>query len=145
MSALFAFLHHVAAFVLFGALFAELMLTKSELTLSNARRVLVADAAYGVSAGVVLAVGFLRVFFFEKGADYYFHNAAFHAKLGLFVLVGLASIYPTLKFLRWRPELRAGRVPAFPEQRSVRIVIHAELTAIVALILCAALMARGIG
>jgi putative membrane protein len=147
MSWLFAFLHHLAAFVLFGALFSQLMLTRDELSIASARRILVADMIFGVSSGVVLAIGFLRVFYFEKGPDYYFDNAAFEAKLGLFVLVGLASIYPTVTFLRWRPALKEGRVPAFDaaKRRTVRRVIHAELTGVVLILLCAALMARGIG
>jgi putative membrane protein len=147
MSWLFAFLHHLAAFVLFGSLFAELMLSKGDLTLATARRILVADVVFGISSGAVLVIGLLRVFFFEKGAAYYFHNSAFLAKLGLFIVVGLLSIYPTVRFLRWRPAIREGRVPAFEpsEQRRIRLLIHAELTALVVLILCAALMARGIG
>jgi putative membrane protein len=32
----------------------------------------------------VLVIGLLRVFFFEKGPAYYFHDAAFIAKLSLF-------------------------------------------------------------
>ena len=56
------------------------------------------DALFGASAGVLLVVGVLRVFYFEKGAAYYFHSAPFIAKLVLFVAVGLLSIYPTVTF-----------------------------------------------
>jgi putative membrane protein len=112
-----------------------------------ARKLQRADISYGISAGVVLAVGLLRVFYFEKGPSYYFHSAPFIGKLSLFIFIGLLSIYPTLQFLSWRKALKAGRLPLL-EQRTLRImraVIHLELAAVVFILLFAALMARGIG
>jgi putative membrane protein len=147
MSALFAFLHHIAAFTLFATLIVEFTLIGGELTVRTARKIQLADLAFGISAAVVLIVGFLRVFYFEKGAAYYFHSAPFIAKLSLFVLIGLLSIYPTIQFLSWRAPLKHGRIPSVDARtlRAIRIVIHVELTAIIFLILFAALMARGIG
>jgi putative membrane protein len=147
MSAAFAFFHHVAAFALVAAVAIEFVLLRDPLTLERARRLQVVDAVLGVSAGVVLAVGLLRVFYFEKGAAYYFHNHAFLAKLALFVIVALLSIYPTMVFLSWRKALRQGQVPVLSAQqaRRLRSLIHWELAGIALLILCAALMARGIG
>jgi putative membrane protein len=146
MSWLFAFAHHVAAFALVAALIVELVLLRGELTVHRARHVLTADIAFGVSAGAILLIGFLRVFYFEKGASYYFHSIPFIIKITLFAIVGLLSIYPTVEFLSWRKHLREGRAPANLERklRSVRAVIHWELIAIALLILCAALMARGV-
>ena len=147
MSATFAFLHHVAAFALVGALTAEFVLIRGELTVRNARAILLADAVFGAAAGAVLVVGFLRVFFFEKGAAYYFHSVPFIAKLSLFAAIGLLSIYPTRQFVSWRTSLRQGAIPAVEpaKLRAIRAVIHWELAGLVALVLCAALMARGIG
>jgi putative membrane protein len=142
-----AFLHHAAAFTLVAALAIELVLMRGELTPARARQILRADALFGIAAGIVLVVGLARVFYFEKGAAYYFHNVAFIAKLALFVLVGLLSIYPTVQFLRWRPVLRNGQAPALADdtRRRIRSVIHLELTGVVLLLLCAALMAKGVG
>src|SRR5262245_42908138 len=147
MPALFAFLHHVAAFALVSAIAVEFVLIRQELTLRNARALLVTDLVAGASAGALLVVGLLRVFFFEKGAAYYFHSVPFLAKLTLFVLVALLSIYPTREFLSWRKDLGAGRAPVLAEgkRRTIRSILHAELAAIVLLVLNAALMARGIG
>lgn len=146
-AALLAFLHHAAAFVLFGVLTAELVLMKSELSVTSARSLLRMDAAYGVSAFLLLVVGFARVFYTEKGAAYYFHSAPFIAKISMFAIVGVISIGPTRTFLSWRPALRQQQVPVLDEsrRRSVRQVIHVELTLLVLIMLCAALMARGIG
>jgi len=147
MSTLFAFLHHVAAFTLVAAVAVEFALIRQELTPALARRLIVTDAVLGVSATLLLVVGLLRVFYFEKGAAYYFHDVPFIAKLSLFAVLGLLSIYPTLEFLSWRAALKQGQVPsAAPAKlRAIRAIIHWELIGVVAILLCAALMARGIG
>jgi putative membrane protein len=145
MTTMFAFLHHLCAFTLVSALAIEFALIRQELTLASARRLLVTDMVYGIAAGALLVVGLLRVFFFEKGADYYFHSHAFLTKLSLFVVVGLLSIIPTMEFLSWRGAVKASQVPAIDTRklRRVTAVIHAELAAIVVILLCAAIMARG--
>jgi len=145
MSTLFAFPHHLCAFTLVSAVAIEFMLVRQELTLASARRLQVTDIVLGIAAGALLVVGLLRVFLFEKGPDYYLHSHAFHAKLGLFVVIGLLSIIPTMEFLSWRGALKAGQVPVISAKklRQVTIVIHSELLAIVIILLCAAIMARG--
>jgi putative membrane protein len=147
MPSFFAFLHHVAAFALVAALVLEFVLIRDELTLAGARRLRAADAVFGLSAGVVLAVGLLRVFYFEKGVDYYLHSAPFHAKVSLFFLIAILSIYPTVVFLSWKRPLAQGQIPhvAPAKLRSIRALLHFELIAVILLILCAALMARGVG
>jgi putative membrane protein len=145
MSTLFAFLHHLCAFTLVSAVAIEFVLIRSELTLSSARRLQVTDLVLGVAAGALFVIGLLRVFFFEKGADYYFHSHAFLTKFSLFIVIGLLSIIPTMEFLSWRGAIRAGQVPAVDAKklRRVTMVIHSELAAIVIILLCAAIMARG--
>ncbi len=147
MAPFFAFLHHIAAFVLFAALVVEFVLVKDALTLGSARKILMADLVFGISAGVLLVVGLGRVFHFEKGATYYFHTWTFIAKLSLFVIVGLLSIVPTREFLSWRGAVKQGQVPQVSptKMRSVRSIIHVELAGIVLIILMAALMAKGVG
>src|SRR5690348_13580404 len=112
MASLFAFLHHLAAFALVAALAIELVLLREALTDRTARKILVADAIYGISAGVLLLVGLSRVFHYEKGATYYFHSWTFIAKLTLFILIGIASILPTMEFLSWRKAIRQGLAPS---------------------------------
>lgn len=149
MTTFFAFLHHLFAFTLVSALAVEFILigqARSEaLSLSIARRLATADAVLGVSATLLLVVGLLRVFYFEKGAAYYFHSHAFLTKLSLFILVAILSLVPTLEFLSWRRALSEGRTPVvnMRKLRTVRMIIHAELAAVVVILLCAAIMARG--
>jgi putative membrane protein len=147
MAAFFAFLHHVSAFMLFAALMLELVLIRSTLTIESARKILLADMIYGISAGVLLLVGLVRVFYLEKGAYYYFHTWTFHTKLTLFIIIGLLSIIPTREFLSWRASVKAGQPPTVAPARlkSIGTIIHIELTAVVVILLMAALMAKGIG
>ena len=142
-----AFLHHLAAFTLVAALAVEVALFKPPLTVVQARRLQRTDLIFGVAAVVVLVVGMLRVAFFEKGPGYYWRDAFFLIKLGGFILAALISIYPTVTFLSWSKALKAGVAPEVGEARtrSVRMCMMLELTAIVVILGCAALMARGFG
>jgi putative membrane protein len=145
--ATFAFLHHAAAFILVATIMVELVLTRNELTVSSARSLLRMDALYGISASVLLVVGFVRVFYTEKGSAYYFHSGTFIAKIVLFVFVALLSIYPTVQFIGLRKALLANQVPMLDpaKLRAIRGIIHVELLLLFAIMLCAVLMARGIG
>ena len=145
MIVLFAFLHHLAAFTLVAAVAIEFVLLRGPLTHWSARRLIAADAILGIAATLLLLVGLSRVFWFEKGAAYYFHNHAFLTKFALFIVVALLSIVPTLEFLSWRKAVRQGEVPAVAEGKikRVRMILHIELAAIVLILLCAALMAKG--
>jgi putative membrane protein len=145
MTVLFAFLHHVAAFTLVAAVAIEFVLLRGELTLWAARRLQATDAILGIAATVLLMVGLSRVFWFEKGAAYYFHSHAFLTKFALFIIVALLSIVPTLEFLSWRQATKAGQVPAVAASKlkRVRMILHIELAAIVLILLCAAIMAKG--
>src|SRR5246127_2762098 len=145
MTTLFAFLHHLCAFTLVAAVAIEFTLIRSELTLSTARRLQVTDIVLGMAAGALLAIGLLRVFFFEKGAVYYWHSHAFLTKFGLFIIIGLLSIVPTLEFLSWRDAIAAGQAPVVEAatRKRLAMIIHIELAAIAVILLCAAIMARG--
>jgi putative membrane protein len=146
-SALMAFLHHVAAFTVVATLAVEVALFKPPLSLIQARRLLGTDTLFGISAGVVLVVGLLRVGYFEKGPAYYWHDVFFLLKFAAFVLAAVISIYPTTTFLSWRKTLKAGSAPEISAERTrrVRLCLMLELTAILVILFCAALMARGFG
>ena len=146
-SAIMAFLHHLTAFTVVGALTVEVVLFKPPLTVVQARRLQRADQIFGAAATVLLVVGLLRVAYFEKGAGYYFANAFFLTKFTLFILAALISIYPTLLFISWNKALKQGEVPVITPQAVIRtrMCMMLELTAILGILFCAPFMARGIG
>ncbi|KRA74722.1 hypothetical protein ASD78_10355 [Lysobacter sp. Root667] len=141
---LLAALHHLLVFALIAMLVAESTLLRGPLDAAALQRLARIDAGYGMAAGFLLVAGLLRVFYGAKGSDFYLHNPWFHAKLGAYVLIGLLSLLPTLRFLRWRKALSAN--PAFlPEPADVarqRGVVRFELILIAAILVLAAAMAR---
>jgi putative membrane protein len=147
INALFAFLHFAGAFGVAATLFFEWLTFSRTPTLAEARKLQQADMLYGLCAGLVLIAGFARVFYFEKGSAFYFASPFFHVKLTLFVVIGLLSVYPTVKFLGWRKQTAAGQAPTITEQDYRRIagILHMELGLLLLLMLSAALMAKGIG
>ena len=138
-AALVALLHHLAAFTLVAALVAEHLLFDRRIDSPAARRLQAVDAVYGLSAGVLLVAGLLRVFYFEKGAQYNFGNPFFLVKLALFVAVALLSIYPTASFISWRKKLEVTPAQATWIPRLLR----AQLLLIPVIVFCAILMAKG--
>ena len=146
-SAIFAFLHFLAVFGVFATIFVQWQTMNPAPTRAEALRIQVCDRWYGMFALMLLVVGFLRVYYFEKGKAFYFSNPFFNAKLTLFVLVGLLSIYPTVRFIKWRAATRQGAAPLVSTQEYQRImmVLRAELLLLLGAALCASLMARGIG
>jgi len=146
-AALMAFGHFLAFFALAAALVLELALITESLSVETARRIQRADRVVGIAATLVLVFGFLRVFYFEKGSDYYFANTFFQVKLGLFIVAALVSLYPTLQFVRWNSELGQGIAPDLTSAtvRRLKSAIHWELVLIGGILLCASLMAKGFG
>jgi putative membrane protein len=146
-SAFVAFVHFLAFFVLTTTLVLQLGLLSDSISVATARRIQRADRISGIAAILVLVFGFLRVYYFEKGADYYFDNTFFLVKLALFITAALISIYPTLCYRRWSPELKQEIAPEIPAPMLLRIrkIIHYELIGILGILICASLMAKGFG
>lgn len=146
-SALIAFGHFLAFFSLTAALVLQLALLRPSPDMDTAKRIQRADRAYGLMAMLILAFGLLRVFYFDKGSDYYFSNYYFLTKFALFVGVGVMSIRPTITYLGWRKEIEQGVAPTFSETDSekLRKLIHYQLIGIGGIIFCASMMAKGFG
>ena len=147
INSLMATLHHIFAFTLTACLIYEFVAYRKGLGVEEARRIQRVDLVYGISAGLLIAVGLLRVFFFEKGANYYFHNYLFWTKMALFAIVGLMSIFPTVRFMKWNSALKANLAPEIPDEefKRIRLFLWLELAGIALILFAAPMMARGIG
>jgi putative membrane protein len=139
-----AWIHYVAIMLLIASLLGEHLLLKQELTAAQAQTIQRLDIVYGASAGIVLITGILRMFL-EKGAAYYNQHIGFHILLGLFIFIGLLSIYPTVIFLRWRTDTGAGRGQQLaPNQfKKIQIIHRVELTLLLLAPFFATWMAHG--
>lgn len=139
-----AALHHLLFFGLISMLVTQSVLLSRPIDGAALKRLAGVDRGYGITAVLLLAVGFARVFHGIKGYDFYLHNPWFHAKLTAFVLVAVLSIWPTLRFLRWRKALKADPafVPAATEVAGLSRIIRFELMLIALIFVLAAAMAR---
>ncbi|GLC24519.1 DUF2214 family protein [Roseisolibacter agri] len=110
------------------------------------RRALAADAWWGVAALLWLGTGVWRAFGgLEKGTSYYLANTAFHAKMGLFLLVLVLEIRPMLTLMRWRRALSRGTRLDTEGARTISRLSAVQALLIVGIVLAATAMARGLG
>lgn len=142
-----AYAHFLAIFALAYALLAEWFELRRGAAVLDVTRLAQLDLAFMIAAIAVLASGAARWWYGAKTAAFYTSNPVFHAKIGLFVLVGLLSIWPTIAFMRWRRRRIADPAYAVPaaEWRRARLLLIAELHGLAIIPLLAVLMARGIG
>jgi putative membrane protein len=142
-----AIAHHLLFLSLAAVLAFEISVVRSKMDSEDVLRLARVDIWYGVLAGVIILVGFSRAIFAAKGWAYYSVNLFFWAKLGVFAVVGLLSILPTIEFIRWRKAL-SGNLAFSPEPhriRNVRRVLVAEAILFALIPAFAAAMARGYG
>jgi putative membrane protein len=139
-----AWLHYVSIMLMVASLLGEHLLLKPEMDVARARTLQRLDIVYGASATIVLVTGLLRMFL-EKGPAYYNHHIAFHILFGLFVIAALLSIYPTIVFLRWRADTKAGRGQqlAAAQFRKIQMIVRVEMTLLLLAPFFATWMAHG--
>lgn len=145
--ALLAYAHFLAILMMATFLASEAALCRKEwMNPAVVERLARVDLIYGLSALAVLATGLARVGWGMKGSAWYWSQPLLHTKVTLFVVIGLLSIVPTMRFLRWRKTLRAtGALPDETTIRSTRrlVMIEAHLLALIPLL--AVFLARGVG
>lgn len=141
------YLHFIAIMALMGSLITEHLLLKPGITGAQIKSLAGIDLVYGLSALVVLGTGLLRWFVYGKGSEFYLSNPIFHVKLTLFMIMGIVSIFPTLKFLKWKKQVKAGSDPTIDEKSIKRTLmfIRIELLIVAILPLLAVMVARGAG
>jgi putative membrane protein len=139
-----AILHHILAFGLAAMLASETVLVRPGMSGRDAMRAAKLDGGYGATAGLIFVIGLLRVMYGLKGPDYYLTNIWFWGKLISFGAIGILSIPPTMRFLKWRKAAKSdpGFVPASGEVAFVRAYVRLELAFLILVLIFAATMAR---
>jgi putative membrane protein len=142
-----AILHHLLILSLAGLLSIEIALVQPGVSGVKLKDLGAIDAAYGATAGLILAVGFSRVFLGAKGSAFYLENPVFWAKIAAFAVVGLLSLPPTLAILKWRKQAKADPAfsPSADEVARTRRLLVLELAVFALIPMLAAAMARGYG
>jgi putative membrane protein len=142
-----AILHHLLVFSIAAIIAAELAIVRPGLkgeALGVLGRI---DGFYGLFAMLVIIIGAARVFYGLKGWEYYIFYWAFWAKMASFAVVGLLSIAPTVRIIRWRKAAAdaSGFTVPDSEVRTARTYLKAEAAVFLLIPIFAAIMARGVG
>jgi putative membrane protein len=143
LPALLSAVHVLTLALGLGAVFARGRALARPLDDDGWRRLLAADNAWGIAAGLWIASGLARVFFGGKTPAFYAHNAFFWIKMALFGVIFLLETAPMGTFIRVRAARRRGTArPQIPVP-AYRLINAIELTLVVAMVFVAAFMARG--
>jgi putative membrane protein len=138
-------LHHITLLVLIASLAGELALLRQAPSTAALQSLGKLDAIYGAAAGVILIVGLSRVVWGVKGYSYYLSSYAFWIKMLVFIVIGLVSIAPTIRYIRWRKALATtGALPSQQAWDSTRRLVVIQLHSLALVMLAAAAMARGL-
>jgi putative membrane protein len=146
MDIIIPYLHILSVMTLMGALITEHLVLKPGIGKPQIIQLAQIDLIYTLSVVVALATGLLRWFVYGKGNVFYLSNPVFHTKLTLFIILGLLSVFPTVRFIKWRKQVRSGDVPVITDKSVNKLLIYIRLELlIVALIpLLAVMTARGL-
>ena len=143
VSALLSAVHILTLALGLGAVFLRGRALADRLDDGGWRRLLAADSAWGVAAGLWIGSGLGRVFWGGKEPSFYWANGFFWMKLALFGLVFALELRPMITFIRVRSARRHGTaLPAFSVVQFRRIN-SVEVMLVVIIVFIAAFMARG--
>jgi putative membrane protein len=143
ISALLSALHVLTLALGLGAVFTRGRALGRPLDEAGWERLLAADTAWGIAAGLWIATGLARVFLGGKEPAFYWHNGFFWVKMALFALVFALELAPMITFIRVRSARRRNaELPRFTVQTYARINA-AEVVLVVTIVFVAAFMARG--
>lgn len=141
---LIRYLHFISICTMIACLFLEYFLLKKQNNRNEITTLWKIDGIYGVSSISTLTAGFLLWFVVGKPASFYENSYLIWGKIGLFLIVGILSIVPTIFFFRERTKDREGS-----EQVDVPVklkkYILAELILLFLIPVLAVFMAQGYG
>ncbi len=140
------YLHFLSIMVLMGSLITEHILLKPSLIKEQIKSLATVDLIYGISAILVLTTGILRWFVYGKGYDFYMGTPIFHIKLTLFIILGILSIFPTIKILKWKKSIKNNTEPDINEKSVKKLLMYVRIELLIVAIipLLAVMIARGV-
>lgn len=135
------YFHFMGIILLASMLVTQNVLIQKEIENKVLKRLLLVDGLYGLGAMITLVFGLLLWLAVGKPAGFYSGNPVFWCKLGIFIIVGLMSIYPTVFLMKNRNNQAA--IIFLPPK--VLMTKRLELVFLIVLPFLAVLMSRGIG
>ena len=103
MSYAIRYLHFISILLVYAAVFAEFIMLSRMLSRKKISFLAKIDGLYGIASIFVVGAGMAMWFGFDAGLGFkpsawYMENPLFHLKYGLFVVVGILSIWPSIFF-----------------------------------------------
>jgi len=146
LEALLAGLHILAILSLVVFLSSQAALCRSEwMNPAVVQRLARVDMVYGITAVAVLLTGLARTWWGMKGMGWYWHQPLLHFKFGMFIVIGLISIKPTLTYRRWAKALQSGgTLPTEAEVRGTRRLVMLQAHLLLLIPIAAVMLARGV-
>ena len=138
---LLRYFHFFAIFGIAGTIIIENIAIQPAITSEDVRNLIKVDTVYQVCLILVLLIGLTLWVGVGKDSSFYSENPLFLVKIGLFTLLALISIYPTLFY--WKNKDNNGE--KIPVPSVVPLILKAKLALLLIIPLFAFLMARGIG
>ncbi len=135
------YVHFLGIITLAFMLVAENLLLAKQLKAEVVKKLAIIDGIYGLGAVITLLAGLSLWLWIGKPKEFYSENIIFHFKLGLFFLIAIMSVIPTVFFLRHRNSLNdIINVPSY-----IIIIKRVEIGLLLILPILAMLMAQGVG
>lgn len=135
----FRYLHFVGIMGLAGCLVMQHLLISSENKIEELKKIAFIDIIYGISAVITLVAGLVLWLFVGKDSSFYLQNGAFHAKLTLFIVIALLSIYPTMFYLKNKnKDVAVVKMP-----KMIIMLVRTQLAILFIMPLLGVLIARG--
>ncbi len=139
---LIKYCHYLSILMVFAGLLAEVIILKPQHTRAEIKSQAKYDGLYGLGAILVVGIGLTLWYGVGKPAEYYSNNWIFLTKFGLFTLIGLLSIAPTIFFLKNR---KGDQLEVIEIPRYIKPLVIIELILLLIMPLLAVLMANGYG
>ena len=136
------YIHFISLFLLAASILGECWLIRPQHSRKEIQQLSKLDALYGISAITAIAAGFTLWFAVGKGADFYSNNWIFLLKVGLAILLGILSAYPSIHFARNK---KGNKEEIITTPQQVIYMIYAETVLLFVIPLLATLMAKGFG
>ena len=145
-----AALHLIALGLGLGAVIARGTALRESPSNAALRRAFRSDSMWGFAALLWIVTGLWRLLTgIEKPTGYYLTAPAFHAKIGLFLLVLVLEAWPMMTLIRWRRSFSGGesaeRLMTRGAGRRIATISHIEALVVVIMVFVAVALARGFG
>lgn len=142
--------HLLALGIGLGAVWARARsLNTRPLDIAAVRRAFAADTWWGIAAGLWISTGLWRMLAgMEKPREYYLQNHVFYTKMGFLALILILEIRPMITLIGWRRDSARDRDSWKPDEiiaGRIATVSYMEAALVVAMVVAAGVMARGVG